>query len=381
MIPNFKKMMSDAGLPVDNDVAKQQWDQELAQQQITVENNSPFSPFWRTVEALITKPVVALLDWISKSLMPDMFIMTARREALITLHGPSRNVFVYDAIKAKGILKLTRVNTTGALTLNVGSLVESDSIGGVVYQLTTLNTAVFNDGEAVTQVTVEATATGQAYNLPAGSYYQLVVPMEGVTITNDPDWLMTPGSDEESTEAYRDRIRNVFGTAAKWHINTVYKSIISDFGIPIDNIEIVNGAPRGAGTADAYIYLNIGSVSTVLLNTINNHIRDDGHHGHGDDFMIYAMPSVASDITATYQLHPNSIDIKSDVDAFIRAAFRQNDVWQPTRTQHNSTFSISQLKTEMHNQFPELKTINFNIGDIDSGLWLPQLNSLVVLNG
>ncbi|NRA84744.1 MAG: hypothetical protein HRU22_13540, partial [Gammaproteobacteria bacterium] len=131
MIPNFKKMMSDAGLPVDNDVAKQQWDKELAQQQITVENNSPFSPFWRTVEALITKPVVALLDWISKSLMPDMFIMTARREALITLHGPSRNVFVYDAIKAKGILKLTRVNTTGALTLNVGSLIESDSIGGV----------------------------------------------------------------------------------------------------------------------------------------------------------------------------------------------------------------------------------------------------------
>lgn len=381
MKPNFEKMMFDAGLPVNNDVAKRKWDAELIKQQITVENNSPFSPFWRTIEALITKPVVALLDWIAKSLMPDMFIMTATRQALITLHGPSRNVFIYDAIKAKGLLKLTREDTTGVLTLNVGSAIESDNIGGVVYQLKMLNTAVFKEGEDTTQVVVEAVTTGQAYNLPAGSYYQLVAPIEGISITNDSDWLMLPGANEESTDGYRERIRNVFGTAAKWHINTVYKSIISDFGIPIDNIEIVNGAPRGPGTADAYIYLNVGTVSNALLKTINNHIRDDGHHGHGDDFKVYAMPSNNVDITTIYQLHLNSVDIKSDLAAFIRAAFRQNDVWQPTRTQHNTTFSFSQLKTEIHNQFPELKTINFNINDIDIGLWLPQLNSLVVQNG
>jgi len=373
--------MTDAGLPTDDATAKAQWEQELENQQITVDNNSPFSPFWRTVEALITMPVVALLKWMAEKLMPDMFIMTASRDALVTLHGPSRNVFVYDSIKAKGFLIINREDATGTLTINAGSVIESDSIGGVVYQVNALNTAVFNAGETQTQIIVEATGTGQAYNLPSGSYYNLVEGIDGVTITNDDDWLITPGADEEDTESYRDRIRNVFGTAAKWHINTVYKSIISDFGIPIDNIEIINGAPRGAGTADAYIYLTIGTVSTALINAINNHVRVDGHHGHGDDFMVYAMPTNNYDLVAFYQLHDNSNDIGDDLNNFIRAAFRQNDVWQPTRTSHNSIFSISLLKTEMHNQFPELKTINFNVDDIESQLWLPQLNSLVMQNG
>ena len=94
IVPDFKKMMADAGLPVNEKVAKQQWDQVLSEQQIIVENGSPFSPFWRTVKALITLPVVALLDWIARLLMPDFFIMTASRSALIGLHGLCRTVLV-----------------------------------------------------------------------------------------------------------------------------------------------------------------------------------------------------------------------------------------------------------------------------------------------
>ena len=381
IVPDFKKMMADAGLPVTDTVAKQQWDQVLTEQHITIENGSPFSPFWRTVKALITQPVVSLLDWIARVLMPDLFIMTASRSALIGLHGPSRNIFVVDAINAKGMLTLTRASSDGVLSIAAGALVESDSIGGVVYQLRTLSSVVFQNGESVIEVLAQAVTAGQAYNLPVGSYYRLVNPIEGVSVRNEKDWLLIPGANEESTEAYRNRIRNVFGTAAKWHINTVYKSIISDFAIPVENIEIVNQAPRGPGTANAFIYLNVGQVSTGLLSAINQHIRDDGHHGHGDDFQVYAMPTQDKVITATYSLHANSVDIGADIKTFIQAAFRLNDAYQPMRTRPNSSFSMSLLQAQLHNQFPGLRSIDFDCGDIKTDLWLPRLTQLVVQHG
>jgi len=381
MTPDFNKLMNDAGLPITEELAKQQWENELVNQEITIENNSPFSPFWRTIKALITLPVVALFEWVAKVIMPDLFILTASRETLISLHGPSRNVYVFDAIKAKGIIQLTRVENTGVLSAPKGDIIQSDNISGKVYQLVLLDAAVFKEGEYTTIVLAEALETGQGFNLPANSYYILANPIEGVTAKNNDDWLITPGANEENTEDYRDRIRNVFGTAAKWHVNSVYKQIISDFGIPIDNIEIVNGAPRGPGTADAYIYLNVGTVSPSLITLISDYIRSGGHHGHGDDFMVYTIPTQNQDITATYILHDNAPDISADISNFINAAFRLNDSYQPSRPTPNTSFSMSLLKAELHIEFTELKSITFDIADIECGLWLPKLNNLVVQHG
>lgn len=381
MAMNFLEMMKNAGLPTTEETAKQQWETELTNQEITVQNNSPFSPFWRTIKSLITLPVVALFNFIAKELMPEQFIMTASRTALIEKHGPSRNVFVADTIKAKGTLVFNRADTNGTTAINAGTLIASNDIAGKIYQLITLQTVVFYNGDDTVYAMVEAVEAGQGYNLPENSYYNFVEPAEGITVTNTSDWLITPGADEETTENYRDRIRNVFGTAAKWHINAAYKQIISDFGIPIDNIEIENGAPRGPGSANAFIYLNIGTVSVGFLSAINKHITDDGHHGHGDDFIVYAMPVQNKDITATYSQHINTVDIAAELETFIRATFRENDGYQSTRPIPNSIFSISLLKTELHNKFPELKSISFDIDDINCGLWLPQLNTLTVTTG
>ncbi|KKK68172.1 hypothetical protein LCGC14_2946740, partial [marine sediment metagenome] len=224
----------------------------------------------------------------------------------------------------------------------------------------------------------EATDTGAAFNLPAHAYRFFIEQQDGITVTNNDDWLIKPGSDDESTEHYRLRIRNVFGTAARWHINAVYKQIIASFAVPIDNIEIQNGAPRGPGTANAYIYLDVGPVPSALLSAINQHIRSAGHHGLGDDFMVYAMATTGFDITATYKLHPQSDSIQSELTTFIQAAFRQNAAYAPTRVAHQTVFSISQLITECHEQFSELQSIKFDIDDITAANWLPVLTSLTV---
>ncbi len=380
MKPNFTQLMIDAGLPITEASAKTQWDAELVKHDITIENNSPFSPFWRTIKAIITKPVVALFEWVATIVMPDLYILTASREALINLHGPSRNVSVFNATYARGILIFSRNSGDGVLSIPVGSIVSSDEIGGKVYQVKLLDSAVFKEGETITQVMVQAVNTGIGYNLPESSYYKLDNHIEGVTVKNESDWLISPGGNEEETEAYRTRIINVFGTAGRWHTNAVYKQIISDFGIAIENIEITNGAPRGAGTANAHIFLEVGLISTALINVINDHVRVKNYHGHGDDFMVYAIPQNEYTLIANYSLHDNAQDIKTDLESFIKAAFRLNNAYQPTRPRPNEVFSISLLKGQLHNEFPTLKTISFDQDDIDCGLWLPKLTSLVITN-
>ena len=375
---DFKTLMQNAGLPMDEQTAQAQWQQQLREQNIQIANDSPFGPFWRTVESLITKPVVKLFNWIAQQLMPDLFIMTASRTALIERHGPARNVFIQAGVKAQGLLTFTRENAEGESAVVAGTEVTTDLLGGEIYTLTLLQDVYFAPGETTAYALAEAVNTGVAFNLPAHAYRYFVEPQEGITVFNNTDWLIKPGSDDESTEHYRLRIRNVFGTAARWHINAVYKQIIASFAVPIDNIEIQTNAPRGPGTANAYIYLDVGPVPTALLSAINQHIRTAGHHGLGDDFMVYAMATTGFDITATYKLHPQSASIQNELETFIQAAFRQNAAYAPTRVAHQSMFSISQLIAECHKQFSELQSIKFDIDDITAANWLPVLTSLTV---
>lgn len=375
---NFKTMMQNAGLPMDEQTAAEQWQAQLKEQNIQVANNSPFSPFWRTVEALITKPLVQLLNWVAQQLMPNLFIMTASRDALIEKHGPARNVFIQAGVKAQGILTFTRQDTAGESSIIAGAQIATDVLGEQVYKLTLMQDVHFAPGQSTAYALAQAQEEGAAYNLPANAYRYFIDQQEGITVTNNQDWLIKPGANTESTEHYRQRIRNVFGTAARWHINAVYKQIIASFGVPIDNIYIQTGAPRGPGTADAYIYLEVGAVPTALLEAINQHIRTAGHHGLGDDFMVYAMATTGFNVTATYKLHSQSEDIQSELTIFIQAAFRQNAAYAPTRVAHQSTFSISQLVAECHAQFSELQSIKFDIDDITAANWLPVLTSLTV---
>ena len=375
---DFKTLMQNAGLPMDEQTAQAHWQAQLKEQNIQVANNSPFGPFWRTVEALLTKPVVQLFNWLATQLMPDLFIMTASRAALIERHGPARNVSIQAGVKAQGLLTFTRESDEGESSIVAGTAVVTDVLGDKVYKLILLQDVYFEQGQRTAYALAEAYEIGAAYNLPAEAYRYFTEQQEGITVTNNDDWLIKPGSDDEDTEHYRLRIRNVFGTASRWHINAVYKQIIASFAVPIDNIEILTNAPRGPGTADAYIYLDVGPVPTALLSAINQHIRTAGHHGLGDDFMVYAMATNGFDITATYKLHDNSHAIQVDLTTFIQAAFRQNAAYAPTRVTHQTVFSISQLITQCHEQFSELQSIKFDIDDITAANWLPVLTSLTV---
>ena len=372
---DFKKILIDAAIPVTDEDFQAQWDAQLIAHDFVVNNSSPLSPFWRLQKALIGKPATQIVDILTKQIMPNSFVATAQKQWL-DLKGEDRKISRLKEVKAQGNVEFTRTDSTGALTIPSGTIIESTPVNGVVYLLVTLFDTNFIIGQNKALALCEAQASGEKYNLAVGYYSKITPEIDGVSVTNKQDWLIKNGQNIETDNNFSLRIRDQFASLGSFHVNAVYKSIIAEVsGIPIDNIIFDQTAPRGPGSANAYVFLNIGQVSQAVVDAINNHIAS-GYHGQGDDLQVFAIPTQTSAITLDLWLKPNSNDITLDVENFIRAAFRENAGYQVTACLTNSVFSFSLLAAELHAQFAEIATLEFITKDITAGVWLPTISAL-----
>lgn len=376
----FKQELQAAGIPVTHEELQALWQKHVDQGEFSVNNTSTFSPFFRLQKAIMVEPAEKLISSLINEVMPNSFVMLAKNEWL-EQHGAARKVDRLLAVAAQGMVTIYRTESDTSLLLPAGTVIESVPINGQVYRVFTLFDQVFAEGEASHSVMVEAEKTGQSYNLAAGYYVRVLSDIEGLSATNSNDWLTTAGQDIETDDNYCLRIRDAFGSLGDYHVDAVYRSIIASFaGIKSDNIVFDKTAPRGPGSANAYVFLNVGQISQALLDQINNHIAE-GNHGSGDDLKVFAIATQPKNIIATYQQHPNTQDKRNDIAQFIRAAFRENAAYKDvTQCKPQTLFSFSQLAKELHSQFSELKTIRFENPDIACELWLPTINSLVLNN-
>ncbi|EIQ5898058.1 baseplate J/gp47 family protein [Salmonella enterica] len=152
-----------------------------------------------------------------------------------------------------------------------------------------------------------------------------------------------------------------------------------------DRIFFEHEAPRGPGTANAYLLLDSGVASAPFVDAVNDYINTQGHHGHGDDMQCYAMPETLHDLAVTVWVRNlNNISddeqkrLKDGIENLIRCAFRENTDYDVRRTWPYSRFSFSQLGREIHKNFPVTESLNFSLDDIASELNVPRLKSLVV---
>ncbi|EPR4160237.1 baseplate J/gp47 family protein, partial [Salmonella enterica subsp. enterica serovar Muenster] len=171
-----------------------------------------------------------------------------------------------------------------------------------------------------------------------------------------------------------------------YHTDAVYRSMIAGVaGLSIDRIFFEHEAPRGPGTANAYLLLDSGVASAPFVDAVNDYINTQGHHGHGDDMQCYAMPETLHDLVVTVWVRNlNNISddeqkrLKDGIENLIRCAFRENTDYDVRRTWPYSRFSFSQLGREIHKNFPVTESLNFSLDDIASELNVPRLKSLVV---
>lgn len=384
---DFKAVMANASIPTTEAGLKAAWEKEVAAQGAKVANTSSYSPFWRVITALVTQPVLWLLDYLCVSILPNFFVKTAV-DAWLDMLAWAVNVERKGATRAVGAVLFTRAAAEGVLELDAGIVIQSPAINGNVYKLITTANARFLDGQLQAEVPVQAVEPGSGYNLAPGYYAILPVPIAGIVQVANPDgWLHSPGADPEPNDQLRLRVRNQFSAVNQWHTDAVYRAMISAFpGVRPDGVYFEHGAPRGPGSANAFVLFDAGVPAETYLVQINEHIRDLGNHGHGDDLLAFLMPEVQ--VTFEVQVWPDPhLDkegvegLIGEIELYVRAAFRESTPrdYQPTLTYPQSRFSFSRLMEELHGQFPQIQSLHIDSPDIISGLDIPRIESLKVV--
>lgn len=384
---DFKQALADAGIPTTEAALKAAWEAEVVAQGSKLANTSAYSPFWRVITALVTKPVLWILTFVTGTVLPNFFLKTATSTWLDMLAW-AVNVERKAPTKAIGSLLFSRATTVGSLEIPIGTRVQSATINGNVYELVTTAVGSFIEGASQVSIPVIAIDAGSGFNLAPGYYAVLPVPVPGVVqVVNLDGWLATPGSDAELDDDLRLRARNQFSAVNQWHTDAVYRALIAAFpGVSANGVYFEHGAPRGPGSANAYVLFEADAPADTYLQQINARIMDEGNHGHGDSMLVLVMPETQHDVSL--QVWPVSnlteaqrATLKADIALFIRAAFREStgSDYAPTLTWPQSRFSFSRLVEELHEQFPSIESMKFGNDDIISALAIPRLRSLAVV--
>ncbi|EIO8740625.1 baseplate J/gp47 family protein [Salmonella enterica] len=382
---DFKKILADSGMPVEeNDVEDAL--QAAADKEGLITNTSSMSPFWRLIRLLVVTPYMWIVDTLINSVLRNLFLQTAKG-AFVDLFAAALNLQRKDATRAQGRIHFIKKDAGSMVTIPAGTQIQAERINGVVYTVAVNEKTVIPAGTGDAFINVTATEPGTAFNLSPGYYQILPKAIDGiVSVRNEDDWLTTPGADRESDDELKDRCRNQFNLAGSYHTDAVYRSLIAaQAGLSIDRVFFQHDAPRGPGTANAYLLLDTGVISQPYVDRVNRYITDQGHHGHGDDMRCFAMPETRHDLTVTvYVLNRDNVSdtdislLTSGVTNLIRCAFRENNNYDVTRVWPYSRFSFSQLGRELHNTFALIDSVTFSLTDIKSDLNIPRLNSLSV---
>lgn len=383
----FTGMLRESGMPVTSEEMQTEWEAINAAQGSQITNDSAWSPFWRLISAIVTRPAQWLVSLLVMSVLPNTFLRYASGTWL-DVYAWGVDVVRKAAASALGTVTFTRASASGSLVVPAGTVIESPSLNGVVYRVLTTAEAVIPEGQLSAAVAVQAEQAGEAYNLGPGYYSILAKPVPGVvSVANGLDWLSTPGADVEDDEALRLRCRNQFAAVGQYHHDAAYKAIISEFsGIRIDYIFFEKGGPRGPGTANCHIMVESGIPPQELIDSINAHIKDSGEHGHGDDLLCMAISPMPVNLTVTVYPVVSTGTVRREavrqaVEDRVRCAFRENSDFQVTRVMPLSRLSLSRLAEELHADLPDLRSVEFSRGDIVALLELPVLASLTVSLG
>nr|WP_075518848.1 baseplate J/gp47 family protein [Moritella viscosa]SHO06716.1 Putative uncharacterized protein [Moritella viscosa] len=386
---DFEALIAAEGIPTTENALAIELQKEVEAAGSKVSNDSRMSPFWRLVQAVVIKPAMWIINnLLANHVLPNAFAATAT-DIYLELKAWDVDLERKQATHTRGLVEFFKEKPETPIVVNKGAIIETDSIDGMRYRLAVVDDVVIAEGKESGLVLCEALGSGAAFNLPAGYYSILPEGVSGITHASNPiDWIVSPGSDTEGDDELALRIRNQFSAAGRYHIDSIYRSMIASVaGIRSDLIYFEHEAPRGPGTANAYILMEVGSTPSLLLEQLNHYVMDEGNHGHGDNVLCLAMPETQHQVSVVIYPVANLSDeqksiLKTEVGNHINAAFRNiGDYGHVTRVNPKSTFSFSVLTKEMHIKLPDLARLSFANQDITSALAIPRLSNVEVTYG
>ncbi|WBJ93569.1 baseplate J/gp47 family protein [Shewanella sp. MTB7] len=353
---DFKQVLAESGVPTTDADITERLAQAVTAAGSQIANDRAMSPWWRLVKAVVVTPTMWLTNTlVAEHVLPNLFVATAKK-IYLDLKASDIGLERHQDESTLGRVLFTKLEPTAVIMVSANTLIDTAPINGVVLSLITLHDTQITAEQPSSLIDCMATVNGQNHNLSAGYFNRLRVPIEGIAfVSNEPDWITQPGADEETDDALSLRIRNRYGAAGHYHIDAVYRDIVANSsGVRVDHIYFEHDAPRGPGTANCYIFADVGDVPQASIDAANAHIAK-GYHGHGDDMRVMAMPSQPIALTASYWPAPTATalhvaQLSDDITLRIHAAFRQHgELSSISRVWPMSTFSLSQLIAECHN--------------------------------
>ncbi|KHE94975.1 baseplate J/gp47 family protein, partial [Aeromonas salmonicida] len=350
---DFMALLAETGVPTTEQAMEAELKQEVVAAGSLITNDSDVSPFWRLVRGVVITPALWLVrTLLAGHVLPNTFAATAT-DAYLDLKAWQTT---------RGLVNFVKANPSEAATIPADIWISTERINGTIYRLKPLQAVVSPAGEAVAKVVCEAEHAGAAWNLAPGYYNLLSEPVTGILSArnDDKEWITTQGADAEGNDALGLRIQNQFSAVGRYHIDAIYRSMLASVaGIRADHIFFEHEAPRGPGTANAYILLEVGATPASLIEQLNDYVGRQGNHGHGDDLFVMAMPETQHSLTLALWPQANltaeqRTALKAGAENLVKAALRQSaDFPSVTRTWPRSRFSLSQLGRELHSQFPQ----------------------------
>ncbi|WP_174634686.1 baseplate J/gp47 family protein [Yersinia thracica] len=385
--PDYKAILADQGMPTTETQIHAEFE-KIVEAENLVTNTSKMSPFWRLIKAIVTAPVMWLINALVNTVMANMFLATASG-AFVDLFAWAVNLSRKEASTAKGVIRFTKETASAVITVPADTVIQTERINGTVYKLATVADVVIPAGVSGALIAVKAATAGSGHNLAPGYFRILPLAIEGIaSAVNQDDWLTTPGANTEKDDDLRDRVRNQFNLPGQYHIDAVYRGLIAGIaGLTTDRIFFLHDAPRGPGTANVYLLLDSGIASQPFIDTVNDYVMSQGNHGHGDDVLCLPLPEVTVDLTVTLHFFDGSnLDderraaLLANIRNLIGCAFRENSDYTVQKTWPHSRFSMSRLGEELHDNFAEIESMTFSRGDIISALSVPRLGVLTLEN-
>lgn len=388
---DFIEVLNNSGIPTSTNELEEKLKEEVMAAGSNVSNDSTMSPFWSWVRTAVVTPATWLIrTLLAGYVMPNMFVATAERWSL-ELKAWELNIIIKEATKTTGLIALTKENADDAVTIAAGAIIQTLPIDDTTYQVVVKEETVINAGVLVGYVIVEAVEAGEAYNLPAGYFNILPEELPGiVSAVNEPDWITSLGANEETDEEIALRLQNAFTSSGSWHIDDAYRAIIASIaGIRSDNIFFENTGHITPGSANAYIVMEVGETPRSILDSLNDHIQTQGHHGHGDILTCLAINDSMHEVIVNVVLSANlELDVVAqqllEVENRVRASFRESAAFdEMTRAKPLTRFSLSQLSTEIHQNMKLVESVKITVdgeiqADIVSQYSQPRISSLLV---
>ncbi|EHL2852641.1 baseplate J/gp47 family protein, partial [Salmonella enterica subsp. enterica serovar Hvittingfoss] len=209
---DFKKILRDSGMPVDENAVRAAL-QQAADDEKLVTNTSRMSPFWRIIQLLVIKPYMWIVDTLIKNVLRNLFLQTAAGP-FVDLFAAALKLTRKDATHAAGKITFTKSATDSSITIPAGTVIQTERINGVIYSVITGDKVIIPAGTQSALIDVTAADSGAAFNLAPGYYQILPKAIDGIeSVRNGEDWLTSPGADQETDDELKDRCRNQFNLA------------------------------------------------------------------------------------------------------------------------------------------------------------------------